>query len=96
MDILFYFCFSLFLSLTYNQAIYRLEYKIPLDTLRLRRIEQNRRRKVQLNHKIDKLNNRVFKKDKQKARAFKKIERMKKVIRQIENDLHYLENYGEK
>lgn len=96
METLFYFSFSLFLTLSYNYAILRLEYKIPLESLRLRRIEHNRRRKVHLNHKIDKLNNRVFKKDKQKARAFKKIERMKKVIRQIEKDLHYLENYGEK
>lgn len=77
-------------------SIYLLEYKIPLETLRLRRIKQYGIRKIQLEHKIEKLSNRVFKKERQKARAFKKIERMKKSIKQIDKDLLYLANYGEK
>lgn len=77
-------------------GFYLLEYKIPLETLRLRRIKQYGIRKISLQHKIEKLSNRVFKKERQKARAFKKIERIKKSIKQIDKDLLYLANYGEK
>ena len=96
MRLLFFISFSLFISLSYNYAIYLLEYKISLETLRLRRIKQYGIRKISLQHKIEKLSNRVLKKEGQKARAFKKIERMKKSIKQIDKDLLYLANYGEK
>lgn len=96
MNVLFIFIFSSFISLSYNYAIHLLEYRIPLETLRLRRIKQYGIWKITLKHKIEKLNNRVFKKEKQKARAFKKIEKMKNRVKQINIDLLYLENYGEK
>ena len=86
----------IFISFTYNYIIYRLEYKIPMENLRLHRINRLNRLKKHLNNRIDELNTKVFKKEKQKARAFKKIEKMRKSIRQIDKELHYLENYGEK
>ena len=96
MSTIILFSSLLFVSITYNYIISMLEYKIPLETLRLRRIKQRGIRKKQLEHKIERLSNRVFKKERQKARAFKKIERMKKSIKQIDKDLLYLANYGEK
>lgn len=89
--------FSLFIvTILYNNIIYRLKYKTPLESLRIERIRKLYSIKEFLWKRIHKLNSRIFKKDKQKAKAFNKIEKMKKKIKQINVDLFYLENYGEK
>lgn len=88
---------SLFIvTILYNNIIYRLRYITPLESLRIERIRKLYSRKEFLWKRIHKLNSRIFKKEKQKARAFKKIEKLKKKIKQINIDLLYLDNYGEK
>lgn len=93
---IFIFCTLLSTTLLYNYIIYKLEFKFPLESLRINRLRKLYFRKERLRKRISKLNSRVFKREKQKARAFKKIERMKNKIKQIQVELLYLENYGEK
>ena len=73
-----------------------IEYKKPIEEIRRNRIEKLSIQKIQKKNKIYKLRSRQYIDEKKKSKALSIAHNLELDIVQIDYDLNYLNNYGEK